>query len=263
MIRNSRDRSDGRSPVGARSRITACPLAIGALFIALMAGACRSREPENIGQTAAALDQTILGSAQSFAVLAAATVTNTGPTTVCGDLGVAPGTAVTGFPPGEVIGDIHSNDAAAVQAQQDTTTAYNALVAETPTADLTGQDLGGLTLTPGVYSFASSAQLTGTLTLDAQGDPNATFVFQIGSTLTTATGSSVVVINGAAPCNAFWQVGSSATLGTGTSFKGNIIALASITLTTGTTVSGRALARTAAVTLDSNVVSKKACLCPI
>ena len=122
-----------------------------------------------------------------------------------------------------------------------------------PTQNLTGQNLGGLTLTPGVYSFSSSAQLTGTLTLDAQGDPNALFVFQIGSTLTTASNSSVVFINGGQGNNTFWQVGSSATLGTGTAFTGNILALASITLTTGANIRcGRALARNGAVTQDHN-----------
>ena len=200
--------------------------------------------------------QISLGTAESFGVLAGSTVTNTGATSVNGNLGVSPGTAVTGFPPGVVTGGtIHSNDAVAAQAQSDVTTAYNAIVGTACTVDLTGQNLGGLTLTPGVYCFSSSAQLTGTLTLNALGNANALFIFKIGSTLTTASSSSVQVINPGTNCNVFWQVGSSATLGTGTSFVGNILALTSITLTTGANVSGRVLARNGAVTMDTNNVS--------
>jgi hypothetical protein len=197
-----------------------------------------------------------LGSAQSFAVLAGSTVTNTGSSTITGDLGVSPGSAVTGFPPGLVVsGTIHAADAAAATAQNSVSTAYSNLQGQACTQDLTGQDLGGKTLIAGVYCFSTSAQLTGTLTLNAQGNANAVFIFKIGSTLTTASGSSVVVINGGSACNAFWQVGSSATLGTGTSFAGNILAMASITLTTGSGLQGRALARTGAVTLDTNTVA--------
>ena len=205
-----------------------------------------------------ALAQISLGTADSFGVLAGSTVTNTGPTSVTGNLGVSPGTAVTGFPPGTVTGGtIHLNDAVAAQAQSDVTTAYNAILGTSCNVDLTGQNLGGLTLTPGVYCFSSSAQLTGTLTLNALGNPNALFIFKIGSSLTTASGSSIVVINpgSGSNCNVFWQVGSSATLGTGTSFIGNILALSSITLTTGANISGRALARNGAVTMDSNNVA--------
>jgi hypothetical protein len=173
-----------------------------------------------------------------------------------GDLGVSPGTSITGFPPGIVSGGvIHANDAVALGAQNDLAVAYTNLAGQPSDVDLTGQDLGGLTLTSGVYTFNSSAQLTGTLTLDAQGDPAAVFVFQIGSTLTTASASQVVVINGGANCNVFWQVGSSATLGTTTAFVGNILALTSITLTTGATNSGRLLARNGALTLDSNNIA--------
>ena len=171
-------------------------------------------------------------------------------------MGVSPGSAVTGFPPGLIVGGtIHAADAAALDAQNSVTTAYNALASQPCTRDLTGQDLGGLTLTPGVYCFSSSAQLTGTLTLNAEGNSNATFIFKIGSTITTASGSSVVVINGGPLCNVFWQVGSSATIGTGTSFLGNILALASITMNTGATLTGRALARNGAVTLQSNAIN--------
>lgn len=202
-----------------------------------------------------------LGTADSYAVLAGSTVTNTGPSVIQGDLGVSPGSAVTGFPPGVVVppGVIHVADAAADQAQLDLTTAYNDAAGRASTDDLTGQDLGGLTLTTGVYSFSTSAQLTGQLTLDAQGDPNAVFVFQIGSTLTTATDSTVSLINGGSPCNVFWQVGSSATLGTGTAFAGTIMANSSATLNTNASVDGRVLAATGAVTLDNNVIDASRC----
>jgi type VI secretion system secreted protein VgrG len=197
-----------------------------------------------------------LGTADQFAVLAGSTVTNTGLTTVSGELGVWPGTAITGFPPGIVTGGtIHSMDAVALQAQSDLTTAYNFAAGQACDTELTGQDLGGMTLTPGVYCFASSAGLTGTLTLDSLGDDNAVFLFQIGSTLTTASASSVV-FTGELNRHVYWQVGSSATLGTTTAFAGNIMALTSITLTTGATIEcGRALARNGAVTMDTNDVS--------
>ncbi len=194
-----------------------------------------------------------LGSADAYGVLAGSTATNTGPTIVTGDVGVSPGSAITGFPPGSVVGTI---GAPAGQAQTDLTTAYNVAAGIVGGTSLTGQNLGGLVLTPGVYSFASSAQLTGTVTLDAQGDPNAVFLFQIGSTLTTASGSSVVIVSGGQGDNVFWQVGSSATLGTTTDFQGNILALTSITLNSGADIPcGRALARNGAVTMDSNNVS--------
>ncbi len=203
--------------------------------------------------------QSLLGTAESFAVLGGSTVTNTGPTTVQRNLGVSPGSAVTGFPPGVVTGgSIHVNDAVASQAQSDVTTAYNSLAGRACDVDLTGQDLGGLTLLPGVYCFSSSAQLTGTLTLDALGNSSSLFIFQIGTTLTTASNSSVLTIGGS-PCNVFWQVGSSATLGTTTRFQGNILALASITLNTSARITGRALARNGAVTMDTNNVSAAGC----
>lgn len=202
----------------------------------------------------------VLGTTQSFAVLAGSTVTNTGPTVVTGALGVSPGSAVTGFPPGLVNGGtIQAGTAVALKAQNDATTAYNALAGQACDHDLTGRDMGGLTLTPGTYCFSSSAQLTGTLTLNAEGDPAAVFVFQIGSTLTAASSSSVRVINGGDSCNVYWQVGSSATIGTGSTFMGSIIALTSITLSTGVAVSGRALARNAAVTMDTDTVSAASC----
>jgi len=245
-----------RSHASARSRF-----AFRALLpmIALLMTGLLAAPPIAVG---AAVPPTVLGTAQGFLVLGGATVTNTGTTTVTGgSLGVSPGTAVVGFPPGIVVppGAIHAADAVAAQAQSDVTTAYNVLAGQARTATLTGQDLGGKTLTPGVYFFATAAQLTGQLTLDAKGDASAVFVFQIGSTLTTASNASVLLVNGASPCNVYWQVGSSATLGTGTRFVGNILALTSIALNTGASVSGRALARNGATTLDTNTFSSGGC----
>jgi Ice-binding-like len=205
----------------------------------------------------------ILNSAAAFGVLGASAVTNTGPTVIDQDLGIWPGTAITGFPPGIVNGTIHNDDAVAQQAQADALTAYNVLAGLAPNANLTGQDLGGLTLDLGVYKFNSSAQLTGQLTLDEQGLNNLDFVFQIGSTLTTASASSVLLINPGSGDSVFWQVGSSATLGTTTDFYGNILALQSITLNTGATITcGRALALDAAVTMDTNTVDIGNCAAP-
>ncbi len=202
----------------------------------------------------------ILGTAENFAVLGGSTVTNTGSTTITGDVGVSPGSAITGFPPGLVTGTIHGPGAVSLQAQSDVTTAYTGLAAMPYNSVLTGTNLGGLTLTSGVYKFDSEAQLTGSLTLDAQGNNNAYWVFQIGSALTTAPGSSVVLTNlgtnDGRDNGLYWQVGSSATLGTTTAFEGNILALTSITMNTGATIpNGRALARNGAVTLDANDIS--------
>ena len=197
-----------------------------------------------------------LGTAASFGVLGGSAVTNTGATIINANLGISPNgpSSVTGFPPGIVLGTTHFADAVALQAQNDVTTAFNTLAGRACGTTISG-DLGGSTRLPGVYCSASSIGLTGTVTLDAQGDPNAVFIFQVGSTLTTASASRVLLINGASSCNVFFQVGSSATLGTGTAFAGSILALQSITVTTGSSVSGRLLARNGAVTLDGNAVS--------
>jgi type VI secretion system secreted protein VgrG len=198
-----------------------------------------------------------LGKAQGFAVLGSSTVTSTGATALTGNLGVSPGTAITGFPPGIVTdGAMYAGDAVANEAHNDAVVAYNTLVFQT--CDFTYapvQEIGGLTLTPGVHCFPSSVQVTGALTLDAQGDANAVFIFKIGSTLTTASNSGIVMINGGQDSLVFWAVGSSATLGTDTVFKGNILAVASITLTTSAKVSGSALALNGAVTMDTNNVT--------
>ena len=202
-----------------------------------------------------------LGTADSFAVLGGSTVTNTGPTVVNGDLGLAPGTAVPGFPPGLVNGTIHVADAVAVQAKTDLVTSYNDAAGRLPALAIPA-DLGGLTLTGGVYKSSSSLGLTGALTLDAQGNPNTVFVFQAGSTLTTASASRVNLINGAQACNVFWQVGSSATLGTTTNFSGVILAMQSITINNGVVVLGRAFARNGAVTMINDNISAARCTTP-
>jgi hypothetical protein len=199
-----------------------------------------------------------LGTAQTYSVLGGQAVTNTGATTLSGDLGVSPGTALTGFPPGVAGGASHAADANAAKAQADLTIAYDDAAGRAPTASVAG-DLVGRTLTTGVYNSTGPLELSGTLTLDGQGDPNAVFIFQVASTLVTASASKVSVINGADSCNVFWQIGSSATLGTTSTFVGTIMALTSISVTTDTVVAGRALARNGAVTLDTNSFLSPAC----
>jgi hypothetical protein len=202
----------------------------------------------------------------TFGVLAGSTVTSTGNTLVSGNLGVSPGTAITGITgiapggPGIVSGTIHSADAFAATAQSELTAAYNAVAAVPSTATWT-TDLGGHTFyVGGVYTAPStSLGLTGTVTLDCTTNPNGQIIFQIGSTLTTASNSSVNLVN-CLPANVFWLVGTSATIGTTSSFYGNILAQDAITLTTGATLHGRALARTAAVTLDTNAITIPATL---
>ncbi len=198
-----------------------------------------------------------LGSAASFSVLGGSTVTNTGPSTMFGDLGLSPGSSVTGAP--HVLGATHVDDAVAIGAKNDLTTAYND-AASRPSNGSAGTDLAGQTFTPGVRNASSSLLLSsGSVTLNAQGDPNAVFIFQIGSTLITGSNTSVSLINGAQACNVFWQVGSSATLGTGTRFVGTVMASASITANTAATIHGRLLAQTGAVTLEDNTITTSNC----
>jgi len=234
------------------------PMAIGTLLIAV------GLVVAIVGvRSAGAADATVgLGTAAPFAVLAGSTVTNTGPSVISGDVGVSPGTAVTGFPPGTVNnGTIHSADAVALQAQNDATTAFNDAAGRASTGAITAPLGGGQVLVSGVYTGGALA-LNGALTLNAQGDPNAVFIFQAASTLVTASASSVILINGASPCNVFWEVGSSATLGTASTFIGTILASTAITATTGATIEGRLLASTAAVTLDTNTITAPICSAP-
>lgn len=203
-----------------------------------------------------------LGTAKSFAVLAGETITNTGPTKITGDIGLHPGSAVTGFSSVTYVGALHLADGVALQAKNALVTAYNDAAGRTPVTTI-ATELGGQVVKAGVYdSAAGTFGVTGSLTLDAEGDSQAVFIFQMASTLITAPGSSVALINGASACNVFWQVGSSATLDTTTSFKGTIMALTSIAMKTGATLQGRALARNGAVTLDTNVITSAACSPP-
>jgi hypothetical protein len=200
-----------------------------------------------------------LGTASSFAVLAGSGITNTGSTVVNGDIGSFPTTTISGFPPGLVNGTNHGGDAVTQGAKNDLVTAYSNAAGKTPVTTVP-TELAGSTLTGGTYSAASGTfGLTGNLTLNGGGDSTSVWVFQMASTLTTATGSSVTLIGGAQSCNVFWQVGSSATLGGSTTFRGNILALTSITLVTGATIDGRALARNGAVTLDTNTITPSTC----
>jgi hypothetical protein len=198
-----------------------------------------------------------LGTAASFSVLGGSTVTNTGPTTMFGDLGLAPGSSVTGAP--HVLGQTHIDDAVATEAKNALTTAYNQ-AASRPSSGSAGTDLAGQMFSPGVRTASSSLLLSsGSVTLNAEGNPNAVFIFQIATTLITGSHTAVSLINGAQACNVFWQVGSSATLGTGTSFVGTIMAADSIAANTGATIHGRLLAQTAAVTLEANTITTSNC----
>jgi hypothetical protein len=219
-------------------------------------GAFRSSEMSYAGLSGASNSNpgsTLLGDAAGFAVFAASTATNTGFSVVTGDIGLTPGSSVTGFPPGTLTGVLHINDALTARAKLNLQALYDDLAGRA--CNTIAPNLNS-TLTPGVYCFPSSAQLNTALVLDGRGNRNALFVFQVGSTLTTASNSSVTLINGASAANVYWQVGSSATLGTNTAFQGTIIAYSSITLTTGTSiVTGRAMALNGAVTMDSNVIT--------
>jgi Ice-binding-like len=227
--------------IGGRS------LTLAVLILAVSASSVLAQQPR-VG----------LGTTDSFAVLSGSAVTNTGPSVINGNLGVSPGSAISGFPPGIVNGAVHATNGVAGQAKSDLVTAYNDAAGRTPVVNVSG-DLGGRTLTAGVYKASSSIGLTGPLTLNAQGNPDAVFIFQVGSGLTTATDSSVRLLNGAQACNVYWQVGSSATLGTRTAFKGTIMALTSISLNNGVVVDGRLLARNGAVTLINDTITRSQC----
>jgi len=213
-----------------------------------------------VGASATSSTTPQLGTAASFSVLGGSTVTNTGPTVLASQLGVSPGTAITGFPPGIAHGARHSADAAASGAQNDLTIAYNDAAAAKTTGTVPDVgNIGGRTLTAGVYGSASSMLVDGTLTLNGAGNPASVFIFKAGSTIVTGSASRVVLENGAQACNVYWQVGSSATLGTNSTFVGTVMALTSITATTDVTVDGRLLARNGAVTLDSDTIAPTSC----
>ena len=247
MTYSSVEAHRGRKPLGSRS--------VGAILVAVLAAGMLVTL---VGGAAAAATTVPLGTANRFAVLAGSGITNTGPTTVTGDLGTYPTTTMTGTGSITVNGTNHHGDAVTQEAKTDLVTAYNTAAGEGPTSPITA-DLGGQNLGPGVYESASSIGLTGALILNAHGHPSAHFVFQAGSTLTTASASQVKLVNGAQACNVYWQVGSSATLGTGSTFRGTILARTSITATTGASVYGRLLARNGAVTLDTNMIHRSTC----
>ena len=234
------------APWAGPNRLRAGAVILGMLGALIFAGPATAA-PATVG----------LGSAASFSVLGGSTITNTGPTTMFGDLGLSPGSSVTGAP--QVLGATHVDDAVAIEAKNDLTTAYND-AASRPTNGSAGTDLAGQRLVAGVYTASSSLLLSsGSVTLDAQGNPDAVFIFQIGSTLITGSNTSVSLVNGAQACNVFWQVGSSATLGTGTQFVGTIMASATITAGTAATIHGRLLAMTGAVNLDTNTITNSNC----
>jgi hypothetical protein len=199
-----------------------------------------------------------LGTASSFGILAGAGITNTGPTTINGDIGTFPTIAITGSGTMTINGVNHDGDAVTQQAKSDLLTAYANAAGQGPTTPITS-DLGGLSLTPGVYNSPTTVSLTGTVTLDGGGNADSVFVFQVGSTLTTASASQVVLTNGTQACNVFWQVGSSATLGTGSAFIGTVLAAQSVTVTHDVTIGGRVLAQNGAVTLDTDVITPSTC----
>ncbi|MBC7459543.1 DUF3494 domain-containing protein [Candidatus Saccharibacteria bacterium] len=205
--------------------------------------------------------QVNLATADNFAVLGGSAITNTGSTVINGNVGLAPGSAISGFPPGLINGTQYTNNSTATKAKTDLVTAYNDAASRTPvTSVIAAGALGSMILTPGVYTAADSTfELDGPLTLDGEGDPNAVFIFQAASSLITAGASTVILQNGAQACNVFWQVTSSATLGTNSTFKGNILSLTSITATTGANVVGSLLARNGAVTLDANTITNETC----
>jgi hypothetical protein len=229
------------------------PLLLTLLLVVMMAA------PTIPSVSIAAQPTVNLGTTKSFAVLAGSEITNTGPTTINGDVGLHPGTAFTGQGEATISGEVHLADDVAEQAKADLVIAYNDAAGRLPVTTIP-TELGGTTLTPGIYDSANGTfQITGTLTLDAEGDPDGVFVFKTAATLITASGSSVSLINDAHFCRIFWQVGSSATLGTDSEFVGHILALQSITAETGATVRGQLLARNGAVTLDRNTINNEVC----
>jgi hypothetical protein len=242
--------------------ISALALSTVALF-----GACSnnndpspsSSNPVVIPVQATSQSSVALGSTATLAVLAGSSITNTGATNITGDMGLSPGSSIGGFPPGILNGTQHINNATSNQAKLDLTAAYNDLAGRTSTDIVTlSGNIGGLTLTPGLYKSTSSLAISsGDLTFDAKGNADAIFIIQIATTLTTTSGRKVILSGGALASNIFWQVGSSATFGTTSVFKGTVIAMQSITMNTGATIDGRVLARTGSVTMAGNTIVKQ------
>jgi hypothetical protein len=240
-------------------------MAVLSIGSAILVTGCKKDEanpdanPEVIPVQTVTMPAVALGGAASFAVLAGSAITSTGATNITGDLGLSPGTSIGGFPPGILVGTKLINEPLSIQAKLDATTAYNDLAGRTSTDIVTlSGNIGGLTLTPGLYKSTSSlAVSSGDLTFDAKGDANAFFIIQIASSLTTTSGRKVLLSGGAVAANIYWQVGSSATFGTTSVFKGTVIVMQSITFNTGATLDGRALARTGGVTMAGNTIVKQ------
>src|SRR5690349_7107956 len=240
-------------------------ITVFAVTVAVLVAACNnsqddpspsSKNPVVIPVQATTQTSVILGSASTLAVLAGASITSTEATNITGDIGLSPGSSIGGFPPGILTGTQHINDATSDQAKLDLTAAYNDLAGRTSTDIVTlSGNIGGLTLTPGLYKSTSSLAISsGDLTFDAKGNADAVFIIQIATTLTTTSGRKVILSGGALASNIFWQVGSSATFGTTSVFKGTVLAMQSITLNTGATVDGRVLARTGSITMAGNTI---------
>jgi hypothetical protein len=236
---------------------------IAIVLVALITG-CKKDDPGTENPVVIPVQTTVhatisLAGASNFAILAGSAVTNTGATIVTGDLGLCPGTSIGGFPPGILNGTQHINDAIADQAKLDLTAAYNDAKGRTSTEIVTlSGNIGGLTLTPGLYKSTSSLAISsGDLTFDAQGNANASFIIQIASSLTTTSGRKVILTGGASASNIFWQVGSSATFGTTSVFKGTVLVMQSITFNTGASLDGRALTRTGGITMAGNIIVKQ------
>src|SRR5260221_5349577 len=241
-------------------------ISVFAIASAVLITGCKSSDPEPVSSNPKVIQvQAVnpalvsLGSSSTIAMLAGSSVTNTGATNVTGDMGLSPGTSVGGFPPGILTGTLHVNDNIATQAKLDLTAAYNDAAGRTATDIVTlSGNVGGLTLTPGLYKSTSSLAISsGDLTFDAKGNADAVFVIQIASSLTTTSGRKVILSGGALASHIFWQVGSSATFGTTSVFKGTVLAMQSITLNTGATLDGRALARTGGITMAGNTIVKQ------
>jgi hypothetical protein len=238
-------------------------ITVFALTVAVVLAACNNQDDPSPGKNPVVIPvqtttqtSVVLGSTSTLAVLAGASITSTGATNITGDMGLSPGSSIGGFPPGILTGSQHINTATSTQAKLDLTAAYNDLAGRTSTDIVTlSGNIGGLTLTPGLYKSTSSLAISsGDLTFDAKGNADAIFIIQIATTLTTTSGRKVILSGGALASNIFWQVGSSATFGTTSVFKGTVIAMQSITLNTGATVDGRVLARTGSITMAGNTI---------